>query len=275
MLDVIGALWRYRLMIALIATPVVILCALYAFLATPVYRAEVLMAQAQIDTDTGDLGSLARDIGQLAGFAGLAAGSDLDQKHEAMALMQSRGFLVDFIDGRKLMPILFPEPDPEDPPTGWDAYRMFSEHILDVKEDSDTGLVTVGIEWRDRVMAANWANDLVRRLNAQMRARTVEESQKTIRYLTAELDRTPVIGVQQGIYQLIESYVNRIAVTHSREDYAFKVIDAAYPAEVDEYVRPRRLLLIAFGIVIGFALGAMVALLRMTIARTRAERGMV
>jgi uncharacterized protein involved in exopolysaccharide biosynthesis len=277
MIDALHAFWFYRWMIVLIAVPIIIACAAYAWLATPIYRGEVLLMPTRSDSGTGDLGSLARDLGSFAGLAGgLLAGNDLDQKREAMALLQSRSFIVDFIEQEKLMPILFP-PDPkaEEPPTTWDAYRLFTEHVMDVKEDNDTGMVTLGVEWRDPVLAARWANQLVTRVNALMSARAAQESQSTIKYLLTELVKNNVVTVQQDINRLIETHINRIAMSHARVDYAFRVVDAAYPADLDQFVRPRRVLLVAFGIVMGFALGAMVALLRMVIVRTRQERGAI
>jgi len=191
-----------------------------------------------------------------------------------MALLESRSFLVAFIKDEKLMPVLYPDTwgtaqgqaVDSDWPRYWDAYRLFSEQILDLREDKDTGFLKLGIEWRDSGLAAQWANALVARLNTLMRERAIDESERGIKYLTQELERTTAIDVKQDINQVIETTISQKALAHARQDYAFKVIDPAAVSEPDNFVRPRRLLLIVGGIVMGAIFAVMLALVRFVAA---------
>jgi len=274
LIDVWAAVHFYRWMVVSIFIATIGVCTAIAVFSTPIYRAEVLLAPTKSSTG-GGMGQLARQFGGIASLAGgLASGNDTDQKNEAMALLESRSFLVAFIKDEKLMPVLYPDTwgtaqgqaVDSDWPRYWDAYRLFSEQILDLREDKDTGFLKLGIEWRDSGLAAQWANALVARLNTLMRERAIDESERGIKYLTQELERTTAIDVKQDINQVIETTISQKALAHARQDYAFKVIDPAAVSEPDNFVRPRRLLLIVGGIVMGAIFAVMLALVRFVAA---------
>ena len=67
--------------------------------------------------------------------------------------------------------------------------------------------------------------------------------------------------VEQGIFRLIENELKRLMITNVREEFAFKVIDPAVPAETDDFARPKRAMIIGLGIVGGFFLSILVPLL--------------
>ena len=50
------------------------------------------------------------------------------------------------------------------------TYLSFS-----VDEDKKSGLITLSITWKDPQVAANWANDLVKQLNEQLREQAIDE----------------------------------------------------------------------------------------------------
>lgn len=275
--DIWRALVRYRWSALMAGAVPVALCVAIAMFSTRIYRAEVQMIAVVEQPIGGRLSSLARQFGDLASLAGVGDVPVSDTRQEAMALLPARGFTVDFIKERNLMPVLFPEtwsPElaaaaGEDVPTFGDGFRVFDDRVRDLHEDSDKGIVTLGIEWKDPVLAADWANGLVAQLNARMRDRAIAESERSIKYLEGELGRATVIGVQQVISRSIETHVNRIALAKARSEYAFKIVDPAVAPEADEYVRPRKLLLLVFGLVMGSVLAVAVAILRMMLARTR------
>lgn len=113
----------------------------------------------------------------------------------------------------------------------WKANELFDERVRSVSTDKKTGLVTLAIEWKDPVQAADWANELVRRVNRQRQLEAIEEAENSIRYLKEQLGRTNSVEVQQAIYRLIETQTKSIMVAKARKDYAFKIIDPAVPPE--------------------------------------------
>jgi len=71
--------------------------------------------------------------------------------------------------------------DPDDVPRLSDAFEKFDD-IRTIKEE-DSGLITLSIEWTDPVLAAEWANDLVWRLNERLRSDAITEADETIKFL--------------------------------------------------------------------------------------------
>jgi uncharacterized protein involved in exopolysaccharide biosynthesis len=259
---------QHRKLIGFMTGVSTILALLIAFLLTPIYRAEVLLAPVS-DENTGGLGTLVGQFGDLAALAGTNLGTGKDKTAEYVAALKSRVVTTDFINQENLKPALFPRKwdtegkkwkDPDDVPTDWEAFELFDRGIRFVQLDRKTGLVTLAIEWKDPVLAAKWANDLVKRLNDQLRTDAVKEAENSIGFLQKELARTGTVELQQAIYRLIEVQTKKEMVARTRQDYAFKVVDPAVSPE--RKVRPKRLLITVLGFMVGLMLAVSVVFIR-------------
>lgn len=245
-----------------------------AFVIEPVYESTVTMISANRGDANLDIG------GSLQGLAGLAQ-IDLSSivggggvKQEALAILKSRGFVSRFIKQKNLMPVLFDKEDfavrnPEKIPTLQDAYEEFSEDILDIREDIVEKTIRLRIYWKDPTAGADWANSLVAEINSHMRKDTIEETRKSIAYLEQVLPNTEIIQVQQAIYKLIQTQIHKGMLAETREDYAFKVIDPAVPADSDRFVRPRRVLIVLSVSVLGLLIAGFSVIWRDYIRRVR------
>ncbi len=266
-------IWRVlvdnKKLIALVTAVTTLIALVTAFSITPIYRAEVLLAPASAEK-TGGLGALAGQFGDLAALAGINVGGG-DQTQEAIATLKSRALTEAFIKENNIMPILFEDDwdadkkawkdqDSEDAPTLWQAYEVFNEKIRAVSADKKSGLVNLAIEWKDPVLAATWANDLVKRVNRQRQQETIQEAEGSIGYLYKQLAKTSSVEVEQAIYRLVEAQTKNIMVAHAREEYAFKVLDPAVPPE--KKVKPKRAFILVLGIVFGLMLGVFAAFIR-------------
>ncbi|MCC6301247.1 MAG: hypothetical protein IT489_00420 [Gammaproteobacteria bacterium] len=263
--DVWRTLVAGRALIGLVTLLCVGAAAAFAFLSTPLYRAETLLVPVE---NTDKAASPLLQLGALESFAGIGLGGGGDSA-EALAALTSRVFTDAFIREEKLMPVLYPErwdaargawAEGEEAPTAWEAYRMFDRKVRFVSKDVKTGLVTLAIEWRDPDLAAQWANRLVQRINAERRAEAIREAETSISYLKEQLAETSLVEMQRAIYQLIEAKIKKIMVARSLDEYAFKVIDPAVaPQEISS---PRRLPLILLGLLSGLIVSALIVLVR-------------
>lgn len=250
----------------LIAVNLVFLLAavLLAIFLPPVYRSEVLLAPA-----TDESSVISGLTGQFGGLAALAGISMPQEDHRAtyIATLGSRQLASQFIADHNLLPVLFPDAsaDDDDKPTTWDAVRRFERKIRSVQEDRRTGLVTLAIEWKDPAQAAAWANELVRRCNGILRERAILDGKKTIAFLTQEIDKSDQVEVRKLLYQLVESETKKLAIAVTREDFAFRVVDSAMAPSKPE--RPKRLLIIAVGLVLGIVSSVAFLFLKMSGAR--------
>jgi uncharacterized protein involved in exopolysaccharide biosynthesis len=246
----------------------------YAFLATPIYRATTVLAAARPSSADG----VNSQVSGLAAVAGMEVGLRNSETEEALAVLRSREFTENFISANNLMPQLFPEKwslrtgtwkvDDQHRPTLGKAYRLFDKKIRSVVQDKKTGLVTVNVDWSDRQAAALWANDLVQRLNAEMRSRAITRAEASVRFLEKELQTTSTVEVRNAISRLLETEVKQRMLADVTPEYSFSVVDRALPADEDYPLRPKRLALLIAGPLLGFGIGTIGALIS---SRRRSE----
>jgi uncharacterized protein involved in exopolysaccharide biosynthesis len=196
-------------------------------------------------------------------MAGVSIPSD-SSVEKVVATLESRRFLRLFIEKKNLLTVLFEEmwddekqvwlvESPDDDPTILDAITTFQEDVLSVDEDKKSSLITLSVSWRDPVIAAQWANDLVKQLNEQLREQAIQNSKKRIGYLEQELAKTTLKDMREVLYNLLESEKQKAMLANVNEDFALEVIDPAVAPEQRE--KPKRKLIVALGGVCGGFLG--------------------
>ncbi len=262
----LGALWvvltGYKVVIASVAAVCVAVAVVVALVTTPVYRAEVVITEVR--DNMSSMGALAGQLGGLASLAGVNLADD-GPGRDARALLQSRGLVEAFITRYKLLPELYK--DATKAPTMWLAVRKFRDSILAIREDTRKGVTTVSVTWTDAEVAARWANDIVGLVNELLRARAIEESRRNIAYLNEQIAKTSVVELQRVMYNLVETETKTLMLANVRQEYAFQVVDPAVAPEVR--IRPKRTLIVLFGLVLGVLAGAGIALLHNSISRRR------
>ena len=247
--------------------------ALIAWSIEPSYQADVLVAPAEDKSVRSSVAGLAGQFGGLASLAGVSLGTSggSNSKAEAVATMGSRALTEAYIRDQSLLPTLFFkrwnaerkafELDRRGKvPTLWDGNKLFGDQVRTIAEDKKSGLITLSIEWRDPVLAALWANDIVKLTNRTLRERAIAESNRNLAYLNAQLEKNSVVELRQAIFRLIESEVKNVMVAQGSEEYAFKVIDPAVVPE--EKSKPKRGLFVFVGFLLGLLSSCFYALLR-------------
>lgn len=213
------------------------------------------------------LGGSAGQLGGLASVIGLGLNSRGSATDEALAILRSRQFTEAFISDRQLMPELFAtkwdeqrkqwKGSPDAQPTLAKAYKYFDKKIREVTQDKRTGLVTLRVVWKNRSEAAEWANDLARRLNEEMRTRALRREELAIGFLNRELPSTSEVVAREAIGRLLESEIKQRMLADVTQEYAFRVVDQAMPADSDDRVGPPRIQLMIGGAIAGFALAVL------------------
>lgn len=263
-LDVLGVLiqrWRF---VALTALACALLAAAAAWLMTPVYRAQVLFS-VNSEEEQNNLTRLLGNVGSFATLAGLGNSLTGNKREESLAVLRSRRFTEGFIRDNHLLPVIFEDRwnaaeqkwSGNDVPSLWEANRVFDRRIRKIREDKSTGLVSLSIDWRDPAVASQWANDLVRRADSQLRQRDISEAERSLRYLKAEVEKTAVVGLQQAVFRLTEEQIKRIMLAKVRDEFAFRVIDPSAPPDEDDFVKPNRPAIVLVGLLFGLLLGGL------------------
>jgi uncharacterized protein involved in exopolysaccharide biosynthesis len=248
--------WKTIVGIIIVCTGLAVAYALYA---PEVFKAETLLAPTQ-EEKSGS--SALNQFGGLAAMAGISIPSDSNVE-QVVATLNSRKFLRAYIKQNKIIPVLFEEiwdadnqawmvASVEDEPTEQKAIELFKT-FLSVDEDKKSGLITLSILWKDPEVAAQWANDLVKQLNEQLREKAISDSKKRVGYLEQELTKTTLQDMRAVLYNLLESEKQKAMLANVNEDFALEVIDPAVAPEIRE--KPKRNLIVALGGVCGGFLG--------------------
>ncbi|MGH8284258.1 MAG: Wzz/FepE/Etk N-terminal domain-containing protein [Steroidobacteraceae bacterium] len=241
-----------------------------SFLVRPVFQAQTTVLPATAK-DKGALGDLPAQFSGLAALAGIDPGSS-EEKTRSIELLKSKSLVQKFIETHRLMPVLFPEEwnaarnawrDEGDAPTLAEAIRKFQDDVRRVSQDRRTSVVTVTMEWFDPALAQRWANDFVRMANEEIRSRAIREAQATLSYLNEQIAKTSVVGVREALFRLVEAQLKTEALAKVRDDYAFQVVDPAFPPDEEDIVRPQRPLFALLGGLLGAGLAGWMRHLRL------------
>ena len=267
--SLIDILWQGK-WILIVITAMFALASIWIALTLPnQYRAEAVLAPAE-SSNTSGLAGLASQFGGLASLAGISVGAGQNnQVGEALALLTSRAFIQDFIDKRGLLPQLLavdfwdedtgelvlntavydkntdtwtrtPPKGKAVEPTPWEGYSAFIQ-LLDVNEMGKDGTLKVAIESLSPSLSKQWLEWLIEDLNASIADREMEEARKSITYLRAQIESTPIKELHTIFYSLIEEQTKKIMLAEVREDYVFKVLAA--PVFPEDRSAPNRALI--------------------------------
>lgn len=249
-------LWREKVTVITVVTITSVIGIASSLLATPVYKAEVVMTPAGQRSQAGNLGQL----GSLAALAGVNIGSG-GGAAASLAVLKSREFAEEFVRDMKLERVLVDDfDDPDEERDIRDAVTTFLEDVRVVSEDKKANTVTLAMFWEDSATAANWANLYVDRLNAKMREQAASEAERNVKFLRQEMANTDIVSMQQAVGRILETEMQKFMLAKGQADFAYKIVDRAAPPKLREW--PRRALIVVFSAFLGGVLAAIYLMFR-------------
>lgn len=250
--ELLRTAWGRRWWIAGFTSLMTALAVAYSLLATEWFRAETTVTLREGSPGAGLAAQLSQ-LGGLAGLAGISLGSAAEQ--QPVGILRSRGFARRFIEKNGLLGVLS-ETSPGSNTEGMGGadgapdIRLvvdgFMRSVMAVQDDKKTGLIKISVEWKDPELAADWANQLVRQLNDEMRAQALAESQRNILYLSEQLQQTQTVSLQAPIARLLETEMQKLMLAKGAEDFSLRVIDAAEPPALRSKPKRRIIVILAF-----------------------------
>lgn len=266
-------IWRvlvkYKRMILLVTFGTALVAAGISLLLPNIYRAEVILAPTAAGDQKGEgIGKALGSFGGLASLAGVSL-SGGGSNEENLAVLKSRDFLWKFVQEKKLMPILFEdewdkaanrwkESDPKKQPGQLTVHRLFvKEGLMTVETEKKTSLITVSIEWKDPKLAAEWANDMVDYLNQYLAERSIQRSERNLKYEREALMKEQIEEFRKSLLDLIAQDTKNAMLATAQKDFGFKVIDPA--VEPDKKAKPKRAIIVALATVLAGFIAMIVA----------------
>lgn len=235
----------------------------YAFLATPIFRAEITVTVVQ-QKDEGVAGELNSNLSDIANLAGVSVGSKDEDAFKAV--LGSRYLIQKFIERYGLQPVLS-GPKAKKPLTLWKAVNSFHQDVLFIKDDQRKGTTVISINWTDPVVAARWANDFLALANELIRTKALDQATRNVAYLTEQTGKTSSVEVQRALYDLAESETRKMMLANEKTEYAFAVADPAVAPEIRS--SPKRTMLLLAGLGLGGFIGFSIAFVRARLAARR------
>jgi uncharacterized protein involved in exopolysaccharide biosynthesis len=152
------------------------------------------------------------------------------------------------------------------PPDIRDAVRRF-DRLRSVSEDIKTGVLTLGVRWKDPSLAAQWANAYVMGVNARLRAQALAEAQRNVEYLQKEIAATSIVSLQQSMGRVLEGEMQKLMLARGNDEFAFKVVDPATPPKFRD--SPKRTLVVVASTLAGGLFSLLVLLVRAAVRERR------
>ena len=286
--ELFSVLWAGKRWIVAITSIFAVVSVIYALSVPNEYKASAVVAPAQ--SGSSSLGAMAGQLGGLASLAGINLGSgEGGETLEAMEIIQSWGFIEKFIVGHELQVAVYAaqgwnrsenkleidasiydetenqwlieDENTGEPraPTSWALYKSFKER-LSVSQDKTSGMITVSLEYYSPVLAKDWVELYVRAINDHMRDRKLEQVNRNIEYLGAQIAKTAIAEMREVFYELIEEQTKAKMLAEASPEYAFVTVSQVMLPE--EKSKPKRALTCILWTLLGGMLSVLYVLVR-------------
>ena len=288
--ELFTVLWRGKGTILSIVFLTGLMSVLFALSLPNKYTSEALLAPRSDSGAGGALGQMASQFGGLASLAGVNLGGLGDQNTTPVAieLLKSREFFRAYLYDEVLIDLMAAE--------GWDrstgevliddslfdvttgtwvrdvskefqvkpsvqeAHNMFSKVFLNVAEDKKTGFVTLSVTHYSPSVARDWVRLIVNGVNEAVRARDVEEAEKSVAFLNEQRLKTNLVTMTEVFAELIEQQTKTIMLASASDEYVFQVIEP--PGAPEFKSEPKRAVICVVITLLGGMLAVLFVLIR-------------
>ena len=286
--ELFSVLWAGKILIVAITAVFALVSVGYALSLANQYKASAVVSPAQ--SGGSSLGAMAGQLGGLASLAGINIGSgESNETQEAMEIMQSWGFMEAFIQTHDLQVPIYAaigwdkgsnslklnsdlydatserwliednESGENRAPSSWELYEKFRERVA-VSQDKKSGLINISVEYYSPQIAKQWVDLFIITINDYMRARKLEQVNRNIEYLTAQIDKTAIADMREVFYQLVEEQTKSKMLAEASPEYAFVTVSRAMVPE--QKSQPKRALVCILGALLGGMLSVLWVLFR-------------
>ena len=286
--ELFSVLWAGKILIVAITAVFALVSVGYALSLANQYKASAVVSPAQ--SGGSSLGAMAGQLGGLASLAGINIGSgESNETQEAMEIMQSWGFMEAFIQTHDLQVPIYAaigwdkgsnslklnsdlydatserwliednESGENRAPSSWELYKKFRERVA-VSQDKKSGLINISVEYYSPQIAKQWVDLFIITINDYMRARKLEQVNRNIEYLTAQIDKTAIADMREVFYQLVEEQTKSKMLAEASPEYAFVTVSRAMVPE--QKSQPKRALVCILGALLGGMLSVLWVLFR-------------
>ena len=277
LIELASVLWAGKKIIITVAALSSIIALTIALSIPNQYQSTAVVSAAQIGSGSM-LGNMASQFGGLASLAGIKVpGSESSETQAAMEILQSWSFIEQFVTDNNFEAQVFaakgwnketnelrydsglfdsqqnrwvrtPSANKTIEPTSWELYKEFSKYLT-VTTDTSTGMISISVEYYSPIIAKQWVDLYIATINDYMRNRKLEQVNRNIKYLEAQIQKTAITGMREIFYQIIEEQIKNKMLAEASPEYAFVTVSPAMVPE--EKSTPKRMLICVFALMLG------------------------
>ena len=134
-------------------------------------------------------------------------------------------------------------------PSPQEAHHEFVKEYLGVSEDKKTGFVTISVKHLSPSVARDWVTLLINGINEAIRARDVQEAEKSIKFLNEQRLKTSLVSLTEVFSDLIEEQTKTMMLASASTEYVFR--DNRAPVAPERKSEPQRALICVLGTMLG------------------------
>jgi len=268
--ELFTALYDKRVTILFITLGFIVFSLLYAYTAPVKFQSTSISIPADSSAN-----SMPQSSSGIAALAGLDLKGKSSPVPKLVASLQSRDFLNHLLefDGVYENLVAFKEYDADSrtvlfnekifnsekgewiegkKPSKYQAYLSY-KNKLSVTNPKLTNFINLEMEHGSPIFAKNFLDLVIQEINEISRQQDLNQSSEALDYLYGQLESVQQSDVQVAISQIIESQLKKQMLANISANYALKIIDSPYEAEMKSSPN-RKNILIAWTF-IGFLIG--------------------
>jgi uncharacterized protein involved in exopolysaccharide biosynthesis len=247
-----------------------------------IYKSEALLSP--VVNEVGSSGAMS-NIGGLASLAGISMQTQpIGNSTKAIKKLRTLSFFEDIILPNIFLPDLMAMKswDPQNnkiiydkniynhetqvwskTPSPQKSYKSFNK-ILEIKQDRETGFITISIRHQSPYIAQEWTNLIVNQLNDFFRSNDKREAQAAINFLNTQIAQTSYTEIKQVIAALLQNKIQQLTLIEANDFYVFSYLDP--PKVMEKKIEPNRRSISILGAVLGVLLGILIVIIRQFLA---------
>jgi len=276
-------LWGSKFLIIFTVGIFAAIAVLYALSLPNVYQSTAMLAPKSKSS------GISASLQQYAGLASLAGvsipGGETSESALALELIRSKSFFEDYLYEEILVELMAvngwdsgsgqlsidndiydvkaqawvreAQPPRATKPHLDEAFAQYSR-CVSVSSDAKSGLATLNVKHFSPIVAQNWANLIINRLNESLKSQKVAEANAAIAYLVEQSKQTSLVKMDEVFSRLIEDQTQTIMLASVSDNFLFNIIQRPDAPLLKS--EPKRALICVLGTLLGGMVSVLVVL---------------
>lgn len=139
-------------------------------------------------------------------------------------------------------------------PSAQEAFKTFKDEHLSIKENKQTGFITLSVKHQSPHIAQKWTELIVDQVNFFYRNKDKVEAEKAVNYLNEQIINTKYSEIKEVMAELLKQEIQKLTLIEANNAYVFEYLDP--PVVMENKSEPAR----AFIVVLSAFIALMISI---------------